>query len=138
MADPEHLIGEAKRVLKDPGHMFITTPNGKALTSSLPGYQDRGDLTALRERQYGPDAENHLFLFRPSGLRMLLERQGMQAVEWKYGKTWLFNTLSFPIVGRPRPKVARLMDRFISTAPARRWTAEGLFVLAKKRDVSEQ
>ena len=138
MADPGHLTDEAKRVLKDSGHMFITTPNGKALTSSLPSYQDRGDLTALRERQYGPDAENHLFLFRPSELRMLLEKQGMQVVEWKYGKTWLFNTLSFPIVGRLRPKVARLMDRFISTAPARRWTAEGLFVLAKKRDVSEQ
>lgn len=132
VAEPEVLIREASRVLKNHGVLLVTTPNGASFLSKLPCYEERGNLMALRERQFGPDADDHLFLFRPGELRGLLARERMRVIRWRYGKTWLFNTFSLGILGRLGPRVRFLLDRLLTSTPWGRWSAENLFVLAKK------
>jgi 2-polyprenyl-3-methyl-5-hydroxy-6-metoxy-1,4-benzoquinol methylase len=74
VAEPAVLAAQALRAVKPGGALVATTPNGRCfrIGPTLPSYSKvSADLEALKARQFGPSAEDHLFALRPDELRNL-------------------------------------------------------------------
>lgn len=74
VAEPGVLAAQALRAVRPGGALVATTPNGRCLRigPSLPSYSKvNADLEALKARQFGPSAEDHLFALRPKELAAL-------------------------------------------------------------------
>ncbi len=74
VAEPGVLAVQAFRAVRPGGALICTTPNGRCIRIGpfLPSYAKVGDdLEALRARQFGPSAEDHLFALRPRELARL-------------------------------------------------------------------
>lgn len=84
-ADPQAVIRQARAVVKPGGILVITTPNGDYLGSHEPLYNsDLASAKHLRQRQFGPAGEDHLFAFTQQGLVNLLTDCGLQILRCAY------------------------------------------------------
>lgn len=82
-AYPEDVSAKAMALVKPGGLLVVTTPNGSRLKQDLPTFSRFASREARKEleaRQFGPDGEDHLFLFTleemdavlPAGKRLSL------------------------------------------------------------------
>jgi len=84
-ADPQAIIHQAHAVIRKGGILVITTPNGDYLGSDEPLYKSNWAATQqLRQRQFGPAGEHHLFAFSQQGLVNLLSSCGLQILRSGY------------------------------------------------------
>lgn len=130
MTSPDHLLREAKRVLKDGGTILLITPNLAAWFNRillLFGFQpfftevstvDKTlGLTPFRSLHGGTTPLGHLRLFTPGALKDLVELHGFGIVQ-----TGAMEFGSFP------PPLSYI-DKLFSNVPS---LAACLFVVAKK------
>jgi 2-polyprenyl-6-hydroxyphenyl methylase/3-demethylubiquinone-9 3-methyltransferase len=64
VAHPDQLLKRAASLLKPEGAIIASTPNGDYFRNRLPSFSDFRDSSCLEDRQFGPDASDHLFLLR--------------------------------------------------------------------------
>ncbi len=81
VAYPEDFLQEVHRVLFPNGIIVLTTPNGAHHQSELPTFEQvRLDRTPIVTKQFGPDAGDHLFLFKMRELQTVVKYAGYQVV----------------------------------------------------------
>ena len=98
VAEPLQLIQELKRVCKSDGCILLTTPNGNRLFQKLPHYSQVHGSSDLKQQQFKPDADGHLFLMTKSELcaegkkaGLHLEKHQFFAAPWVTGRMgWRF------------------------------------------------
>lgn len=134
-AFPERLILEASRCLADDGYLFITTPNGQRLRNRLMTYrQAREEAEGLKDRQYQPSGDGHLFAFTLPELRDLLKSLGLRVLTASYTRTLLLNRAHYLRFLHLPIGSFLFVDALLSSIPfAGSKLADTLFLVASKR-----
>ena len=81
VAWPEQFLAAARQLLAPGEIVVVSTPNGQHRWNNLPTYTAiENNRSAFEAGQFGPDGDSHLFLYTPSELKLLLERNGFEVV----------------------------------------------------------
>jgi SAM-dependent methyltransferase len=92
---PEKVIASAVKLLKPGGIVIVTTPNAEKIMDHTPTFSEFMDDKKRRELeklQFGPDGEDHLFLFTMKEMKSLVP-QGAKLTDWGYlGGTLALNS----------------------------------------------
>jgi 2-polyprenyl-6-hydroxyphenyl methylase/3-demethylubiquinone-9 3-methyltransferase len=94
---PEKIVSKVLGFVKSGGILVITTPNGERLFSRLPNFSafdSEEKRQALEKRQFGPDGEDHLFLFTVREMKSLVPNQERVVGTGYLGGTLVFNRLT--------------------------------------------
>lgn len=99
-AYPEDVIAKTLEFVKPGGYVFITTPNGSRVKTGLPTFGQfsaKEDRKKFEELQFGPDGNNHLFLFTLQEVTSLIP-QNAKIVESGYlGSSILLNRRTYKL-----------------------------------------
>jgi glycosyltransferase involved in cell wall biosynthesis/SAM-dependent methyltransferase len=123
--DPMHMLAEVNRVLRDGGHLVLTTPNIaslRAVAAVLQGYHPGFFPHYIKPHPSGVVDPRHSREYAPREVRQLLEDAGFEVVRLETG----------PFLDQPRPEfawVARLLERSWLPAELR---GEGIYALSRK------
>ncbi len=135
VAYPERLSRDVAGLLVRGGVLVLTTPNGDRLHTGLTTFgaaiRKRRDLVA---RQFGPDADGHLFLLTRGELVTLVENAGLEVTRHQFFSTpWVTGRLMARHVARLLPvKVRAWLDRLTVGLPMlARQLSEGQLVVAR-------
>jgi 2-polyprenyl-3-methyl-5-hydroxy-6-metoxy-1,4-benzoquinol methylase len=93
-AYPEDFMEKAAGYLKPGGILLVTTPNARMFMNNLPTFgslRRREDRKFLEERQFGPDGEDHLFLFTLPDLKLIQPKELKLEESGYIGGTVLIN-----------------------------------------------
>lgn len=78
VAHPDRFLGHLARLVRPGGWLIVTTPNGGYFRNRLPRWSDLVDPAVLESRQFGPDADDHLFLLHDDELERFAATLGLQ------------------------------------------------------------
>lgn len=93
-AYPEDVIAKTLEFVKPGGYVVITTPNGARVKTGLPTFGEfskKEDRKKFEELQFGPDGNNHLFLFTLSEVDSLIPKNAKVISRSFVGSTILLN-----------------------------------------------
>ena len=100
-AYPEKIMDNVSRLLKPGGKLIVTTPNGSRLRTRLPAFEslvEEDQRRAFEGRQFGPEGEDHLFLFTQGGIRLIVPKN-LQIIESGYlGGTIIINRYTYRLL----------------------------------------
>lgn len=122
--DPMHMLAEINRVLRDDGHLVLSTPNItslRALSAILQGYHP-GLFTHYLRPDRGAREPRHHREYTPREVRQLLEDAGFSVLRMETG----------PYRERPRPEflwVRHLLERYRLPTDLR---DEAIYAVARK------
>jgi 2-polyprenyl-6-hydroxyphenyl methylase/3-demethylubiquinone-9 3-methyltransferase len=137
VAHPERILAEIRRVLRPRGLLLLSTPNGGRLRTGLPTFSQIKDRTPFEARQFQPDSDGHLFLYRRDELGPLLRTEGFWPEQHRfYGTPWVTGRLGFRHwMSWLHPPLRRRLDQWTLRIPllAAR-LAEGQVALAVRND----
>ena len=123
--DPMHMLSEVNRVLRDGGHLVLTTPNIaslRAISAILQGYHPGLFPQYIKPVRNGEAAPRHNREYTPREVHHLLTDSGFEVVRLETG----------PFREQPRPElawVARLLEKNWLEAGLR---DEGIYALGRK------
>ena len=124
-ADPMHLLSEVNRVLREGGHLVLTTPNIaslRAISAILQGYHPGLFPQYIKPTAAGEAAPRHNREYAPREAHQLLADAGFEVVRLETG----------PFREQPRPELAwvrRLLERHWLAADLR---DEGIYAVGRK------
>ncbi len=135
-AYPEDFTKKAAEYLKPGGVLFVTTPNAQMFRNNLPTFgtlRKREDRKFLEEKQFGPDGEDHLFLFTLSDLKLIVP-QGIKLEEAGYlGGTVLINKRTIFILSILPKGWPEVFERLIAFIPIiNQFTCHGIYAVYRK------
>jgi 2-polyprenyl-3-methyl-5-hydroxy-6-metoxy-1,4-benzoquinol methylase len=133
VAYPENLVDYVSKFLKKDGFLLITTPNGSNLLNKLPNLSDISDRETLIEKQFGPDAKDHLFLLTKEECFGILKLLNFTIIDFYFGKTLLINRYSKFIFKYVPDHCILLFENFIANLPKIGCKiSQGQYILAQK------
>ncbi len=124
-ADPMHMLAEVNRILRDGGHLVLTTPNIaslRAISAILQGYHPGLFPQYIKPGSGGEIAPRHNREYTPREVHQLLSDAGFDVVRLETG----------PFREQPRPELAwvrRLLERQWLPAELR---DEGIYAVGRK------
>ncbi len=124
-ADPMHMLAEVNRILRDGGHLVLTTPNIaslRAISAILQGYHPGLFPQYIKPGRNGEAAPRHNREYTPREVHQLVTDAGFEVVRLETG----------PFREQPRPElvwVRRLLERQWLSAELR---DEGIYVVGRK------
>ena len=77
VAHPDQFLAKTAALVKQGGHVIMTTPNGAYFKNLLPKFSDCTDPSIYESAQFRHDAEGHIFLLHPEEIRPLADRAGL-------------------------------------------------------------
>jgi SAM-dependent methyltransferase len=132
-AYPEDFIEKAFRHLKPSGILLVTTPNASMFKNSLPTFKKlfrREDRKYLEERQFGPDGDDHLFLFTLSEIKFVLPSGSRLKEKGYLGGTVLINRRTTRFLRWLPSSLAEKLERIIAVIPIlNKYTCHGIFAI---------
>lgn len=137
VAHPETILGEIRRVLRPGGLLLLSTPNGARLRTGLPTFSQIKDRATFEARQFQPDSEGHLFLYRREELGPLLRAAGFGPKQHRfYATPWITGRLGFRHwMSWLNPTMRRWLDQWtLGIPPLANRLAEGQVALAVRND----
>lgn len=131
---PEKMIGEAKRVLKRRGYLFISTPNGERL--SLSKRRTYRDLKDPGRSWSGAEfaANTHVFEFLKEELVHLVSIANLELIYSNYMNLTKIFTSILCRVPIPIRFLRKIDDIFVSIPIIRRKIAVGITCTCRKRE----
>ncbi len=123
--DPMHLMSEVNRILRDGGHLVLTTPNIaslRAISAVLQGYHPGLFPQYIKPAAGGKPDPRHNREYTPREIRLLFEDAGFEVVRLETG----------PFREQPRPELAwvrRLLERYQLDQALRE---DGIYALGRK------
>lgn len=119
-AYPEDFMKKAAAYLKPGGMLFVTTPNADIFLNNLPTFgslRRREDRIFLEERQFGPDGEDHLFLFTLSDLKLIQPKELKLEESGYIGGTVLINKRTIFMLSILPKGWSEVLERIIARIP---------------------
>jgi len=134
-AYPEDFIGKALRHLKPGGLLLVTTPNAHMFRNNLPTFRSLASREArkhLEDRQFGPDGEDHLFLFTLSELNLILPPNARLEEKGYLGGTVLINRRTDRFLRWMPGRWAEKLERMIAKTPLlNKYTCHGIYAVIR-------
>jgi len=133
-AHPDRILSSAASVVTPGGHLLITTPNWHCFSNRLPSYGQTGDAGELESKQYRPDGDGHLFLFKAGELEALVRKAGLQPGPVRYHSSPFANgSAKFRYVGRYLPVgILQFLEGVVRRLPrVRSRLCSGLTIVAR-------
>lgn len=107
VAHPDEFLKKVADLVKPGGHIIMTTPNGEYFRNDLPKFSECPNPDVFESLQFGPNAEDHIFLLHQEEIESFAASAGLE-VE----KIILFtNPLTNGHIGLE--PVTRLAPRFV-------------------------
>lgn len=78
VAHPDRFLRQLAALCKPGGHIVLTTPNGGYFRNGLPRFSEVKDLEQYEVRQFGPNADDHIFLLHTDELRRFARDAGLE------------------------------------------------------------
>jgi 2-polyprenyl-3-methyl-5-hydroxy-6-metoxy-1,4-benzoquinol methylase len=133
---PEKVIIGAVNHLKPEGLLIVTTPNAEKINEHLPTFSSFADEAKRRELeklQFGPDGENHLFLFTLKEMKSLVPA-GTKLVDWGYlGGSLALNSRTHHLFRFLPLKLYGHMIRWMSRIPIlNRFSFHNIYMVIQK------
>lgn len=91
VAHPDEFLKAMAGLVKEGGHIIMTTPNGGYFRNRLPRFSDFDDPSVFEERQFGPNVGDHIFLLHPDEVFGLAEQAGLEVIDLRLGTNFLTN-----------------------------------------------
>lgn len=136
-AYPEEIVRKALCYIRPGGLLIGTTPNGARIKTELPTFcsvKDSEQRRAFLNKQFGPDADDHLFLFTLQEARYLVPPNGLWLEGGYLGTSRLMtNRFARPLLKMlPVPLIEKSI-RWLSHVPwISRKTCENIYFIIKK------
>jgi 2-polyprenyl-3-methyl-5-hydroxy-6-metoxy-1,4-benzoquinol methylase len=81
VAHPDTFLAHIARLVRPGGHIVLTTPNGNYFRNRLPRFSECLDFSQFEATQFGPNAEDHIFLLYPEEIRALARENGLEVID---------------------------------------------------------
>lgn len=97
-AYPEDIINKVLKYIHLDGCLIITTPNGAQINNRLPTFKQikrKDQRTIFLKKQFKPDGENHLFVFKLEELIAILPDEAKVLESGYLGGTFIINKIIF-------------------------------------------
>ncbi len=138
-AYPEEIVEKILKYVRPGGFLILTTPNGSRIRTNLPTFEQFISKTSRKvfeERQFGPDDEDHLFLFRLNEIEHIMPKESKIIEKGYLGGTILINKYSQPFLRLFPVQLVEKGVRMLSRVPVvNAKTFNNLYVILRK-DVS--
>ncbi|OGS37416.1 MAG: hypothetical protein A2293_10800 [Elusimicrobia bacterium RIFOXYB2_FULL_49_7] len=134
-AFPEDVILKLSDWLKPGGLLILTTPNGSNFSFKLPQFETlwfREKRKKLQEKQFGPEAKDHLFLFTKKSITWILTNDLLLEQNGYCGGSPFYNRIAFLFRFFPE-SFAMAYLRLLAKMPfLNRLTESNLYLVARK------
>jgi 2-polyprenyl-6-hydroxyphenyl methylase/3-demethylubiquinone-9 3-methyltransferase len=91
VAHPDEFLANLAKLLKPGGYIIISTPLGSYFRNNLPKFSEFADPSVFESKQFGPNSEDHIFLFHLDEVDMLAQKSGLKVIKTKYYTNVLTN-----------------------------------------------
>lgn len=81
VAHPDQFLRRVAELTKPGGYVVMTTPNGEYFRNRLPKFSECTDPSMFDSIQFGPDAEDHIFLLHLDEVHLLAQKAGLSIIE---------------------------------------------------------
>lgn len=81
VAHPDDFLRKTAQLVKPGGYIIMTTPNGAYIENKLPRFSDCPDPSIYENVQFGPDADDHVFLLYADEVRRFAIDAGLEVEE---------------------------------------------------------
>lgn len=136
-AYPEDILKRIINYVKPGGILVITTPNGSQITTKLPKFRhfiNKSKRKKFEEVQFGPDGEDHLFLFNLKEIELILPNKGYMSEKGYLGGLVVINRFSQPILKFFPSKLVERCIRGLSVFPLiNRKISKNIYIVIRKR-----
>lgn len=116
-AHPEQIIKSLAQCLRAGGHMIITTPNGRRWGCREHGYEPSA-ADRLREHQFGPGGEDHLFAFTARQLVGVVREAGLRPLSVCRAGSLLHSDRMMPLKRLAPAALISTLSRLACALPA--------------------
>ena len=120
VARPDDFLRRIAALVRPGGHIVLSTPNGRYFRNRLPRFSECRDFSAAEARQFGPDADDHIFLLHPDELRDIVDQSGLELLDLRFhGNAFTAGALRSESLLRITPAtVVEKLERWTSQLPA--------------------
>ncbi|MBF0288822.1 MAG: methyltransferase domain-containing protein [SAR324 cluster bacterium] len=136
-AHPDEILSKIMSFLRPGGLLIITTPNGSSLKNNRPTFSQfskKSSRKSLENRQFGPDGEDHLFLFTAEELPMIVPQNSVIIESGYDGGTFLINKYSRHFFKLLPIAYMEQSVRFLSRVPlVNQWTYHNIYAVIQKQ-----
>lgn len=83
VAHPDEFLAQAARLVRNGGHIIMTTPNGGYFRNRLPRFSECADPSRFEAGQFKPDGDGHIFLLHVDEVKALARKSDLTLVDLK-------------------------------------------------------
>ncbi len=135
-AYPEDILQQILTFVRPGGLLLITTPNGASLRSNLPSFSELSEKELRKkfeETQFGPDGEDHLFLFKIEEIDMITPKNCSIIESGYLGGTFLLNRFPKVLLELFPSELIEHAIRFLSKFPViNRYISNNIYTVFSK------
>jgi 2-polyprenyl-3-methyl-5-hydroxy-6-metoxy-1,4-benzoquinol methylase len=91
VAHPDEFLSNLAGLVKPRGYVVISTPLGSYFKNKLPKFSEFDDPSIFESKQFGPNSNDHIFLFHLDEIPVLAKKAGLEVVSIKYHTNSLTN-----------------------------------------------
>jgi 2-polyprenyl-3-methyl-5-hydroxy-6-metoxy-1,4-benzoquinol methylase len=77
MAHPDEFLIKVASLVKPGGYIVMSTPNGAYFRNKLPKFSECQDPSIFESRQFGPNADDHIFLLWPDEIEVIADKANL-------------------------------------------------------------
>jgi len=134
---PEDIIVKIFTSLHPGGIIIVTTPNGSKIGNKLPTFRQIITREDLVSRQFGPDGDFHLFLFKLNEISDIIPSNSKIIKQGYLGGTMIINSIlfRFQILTLFPVRLFEILIRTLSRIPyVNKKTFSNIYLIIKKID----
>lgn len=135
-AYPEEIIGKTLKYIRPGGILILSTPNGSRIKTLKPTFKKvlgKEQRKMFEEKQFGPDGENHLFLFKLEEIKYIVPKEAIIKEKGYSGGTILINKYSILFLKLFPLQLVECGIRILSRVPIiNRMTFNNVYVILEK------
>jgi len=84
VAHPDDFLVKLSNLVKPGGHIVISTPLGSYFKNKLPKFSKFNNASVFESMQFGPNADNHIFLLHLDEIPPLAKKAGLEVAAVEY------------------------------------------------------
>lgn len=80
VAHPDEFLSNLANLVRPGGHIVISTPLGSYFKNKLPKFSEFSDPSVFESKQFGPNADDHIFLLHSDEIESMAREVGLTVI----------------------------------------------------------